>query len=432
MSKKQIRLGIPTGGGDCPGLNPAIKWIVNSALSRRHLDITCIGIRDGWRGLLQDEYPAVESLNPNENFGDYYLRGLDKTAVRTWDRIGGTSLGSSRTNPFKQSADGSDRSDKLLDNIRSLGLDGLIAIGGEDTLGVLWKIHRKVSILEPEQHRDLAELKLVGVPKTIDLDLPGTEYSLGFETAVSVITEEIDRIRTTAGSHRRVFVVETMGRHAGHLALQGGVSAGAFVVLIPEVRFNLARVVRMLVEREARGERYSIVVVAEGSQPDHMDAPITKGKRSAGDEFRSEVLGGVGEYLAHEIQKATDWEVRHVVLSHLQRGGTPVAYDRRMGRLFGVAAVDLVLGEENGQMVCLADGAISHVSLEELDGARLHLVKWQKDGPEVSAPGQVEYDIERYSAYRSFDVLPDFDEASASPEGAASPGAPAAPKEVRS
>jgi ATP-dependent phosphofructokinase / diphosphate-dependent phosphofructokinase len=409
MMKKKIRLGILTGGGDCPGLNPAIKWIVNSALSRRDVDFTCIGIRDGWRGLLQDEYPGVESLKPNENFGEHYLRGLDKTTVRAWDRIGGTSLGSSRTNPFKELEGGGDRSDKLLDNIRSLGLDALIAIGGEDTLGVLWKIHRKVSILEPEKNKDLAGLKLVGVPKTIDLDLPGTEYSLGFETAVSVITEEVDRIRTTAGSHRRVFVVETMGRYAGHLALQGGVSAGAFIVLIPELKFNLARVVRMLVERQARGERYSIVIVAEGAQPDHLEKPITKGKRSAGDEFRGEVLGGVGEYLAGEIQKATDWEVRHVVLSHLQRGGTPVAYDRRMGRLFGVAAVDLVLGDETGRMVCLQNGAISHVSLEELDGARLHLVKWQRDPEDCERPEQIEYDVERYNAYRAFDVLPDFE-----------------------
>jgi len=406
MTMRTIRLGVLTGGGDCPGLNPAIKWVVNSALSRKDADFTCIGIRDGWRGLLQDSYPEVAGLDPARGFEhDAYIRGLDKIAVRTWERVGGTSLGSSRTNPFRV-VDGKDRSDRLFENVRRLGLDALIAIGGEDTLGVLNKMHKKL-VAEGDRWADLKGLQLIGIPKTIDLDLPGTEYSLGFETAVSVIVEEIDRLRTTAGSHRRTFVVETMGRHAGHLALQGGVASGAYVVLIPEVRFNLAKVVRMLVERRDEGARYSIVVVAEGARPDHPTGPITKGARAAGDEFRSEVLGGVGEYLAREVQTATGWEVRHVVLSHLQRGGTPVAYDRRMGRLFGVAAVDLIMGGESGRMVSLNKGEITSVPLSELDGAALHLVKTASSGPDD--PEQVEYDVDRYNAFRTFDVLPAFE-----------------------
>ena len=163
----------------------------------------------------------------------------------------------------------------------------------------------------------------------------------------------------------------------------------------------------MLVERRDEGARYSIVVVAEGAKPDHLDGPITRGARAAGDEFRAEVLGGVGEYLAKQIQSATGWEVRHVVLSHLQRGGTPVAYDRRMGRLFGVAAVDLVMAGESGRMVSLLKGQISSVPLSELDGAALHLVKTKSEGP--GDPEQMEYDVERYNAFRTFDVLPAFE-----------------------
>ncbi len=408
MPNRKLRLGILTGGGDCPGLNPAIKWVVTAAHSCVDVEFTCLGIRDGWKGLLQDSYPAVATLDPKHGWEEgAWIRLLDKGAVRTWDRIGGTNLGSSRTNPFKQ-VEGKDRSDRLLDNVRRLGLNALIAIGGEDTLGVMNKMHKKIHELEPERHRDLAGLQLVGIPKTIDLDLPGTEYSLGFETAVGVIVEEIDRLRTTASSHRRTFVVETMGRHAGHLALQGGIAAGAFIVLIPEVKFNLAKVVRMLVERKHEGAKYSIVVVAEGAQPDHLEKAITKSTRAAGDEFRADVLGGIGEYLAKEVTRATGWEVRHVVLSHLQRGGTPVAFDRRMGRLFGVAAVDLILSGETGRMVSLQHGQITHVPISALDGAALHLVKTKSDGDHDRE--QVEYDVDRYNAFRTFDVLPAFDE----------------------
>lgn len=410
MSRRSIRLGVLTGGGDCPGLNPAIKSVVVSALARDDVEVTCLGIRDGWRGLLQDEVPDVERLRTSGGFNGGHVRLLDAESVRTWDRTGGTSLGSSRTNPFKLDDQGRDRSDSLVENIRKLGLDVLIGIGGEDTLGVLWKLHRKLRIDEADRFAELSHVQLIGIPKTIDLDLPGTEYSLGFETSVSVITEEVDRLRATAGSHRRIFVVETMGRHAGHLALQGGASAGAYVILLPEVPFNLAKVVRMLVERKMEGARYSIVVVAEGARPDHLDGPITK-KRAAGDEFRSEVLGGVGEYLASEITRATGWEVRHVVLSHLQRGGRPVAYDRRMGRLFGVAAVDLVMHGESGRMVSVVDGEISHISLSELDGARLHLVK---TSPEIGEAAEaIEYDVDRYNVPRMFSVLPDFEEVDA-------------------
>jgi 6-phosphofructokinase 1 len=405
----RLRIGLLTGGGDCPGLNPAIKSVVYAARSAEGVDATCLGLRDGWRGLLQESYPAVESLRPGAGFGaEGYLRLLDKDDVRTIDRQGGTILGSSRTNPFKLDAKtGQDRSDRLVASIRALGLTALVAIGGEDTLGVLWKLHQKINGADASAYQDLKDLRLIGIPKTIDLDLPGTEYSLGFETAVSIIAEEVDRVRTTAHSHRRVFVVETMGRHAGHLALQGGVAAGADIILIPEVPFDPARVVAMLVDKKARGAKYSIVVVAEGAKSLHAEKLTTRA-READTEFSHEVLGGVGERLAGEISRATGWEVRHVVLSHLQRGGTPVAYDRRMGRLFGVAAVDLILKGQTGRMVAVLGGKIDHIPLEKLDGAALHLLKVGKRDKDDPEP--LEYDLERYDSFRNFDNLPNFEE----------------------
>jgi ATP-dependent phosphofructokinase / diphosphate-dependent phosphofructokinase len=343
------RIGVLTGGGDCPGLNPAIKWLVNAAYAHGGYEV--IGLRDGWRSLVLDDLAERGVAKGASWFEEgKYARVLSPPAVRRWDTMGGTSLGSSRTNPF---ARGGDLSDKVARNFEKLGLDALVAIGGEDTLGVARRLHAK-------------GLPVVGIPKTIDRDLPGTEYSLGFETAVSIVTDELDRIRTTAGSHSRIFVIETMGRHAGHLALQGGLSGGAFVILIPEVPFNTTRIVHLLQQRRNLGIRYSIVVVSEGAYPEGFDGPITSGQtRDTG--FEHAALGGVGDYLVHQIMGATDWDMRAVTLSHIQRGGQPCALDRRMGRLFGIAAMDLVLQGGSGRMAAWRNGRVTSSPLEVLD-----------------------------------------------------------------
>jgi ATP-dependent phosphofructokinase / diphosphate-dependent phosphofructokinase len=365
MDKK--RIGILTGGGDCAGLNPAIKWVVKSALddrlqSTRKIQYEIMGIRDGWKGLVKpdpDEEGSVPRLIP-----------LTEEMVRTWDRYGGTNLGTSRTNPYDPE---NDQSKKVLQNIERFHLDFIIAIGGEDTLGVAYKLHRD-------------GVKVVGIPKTIDKDLSGTDYTLGFETAVNVITEEIDRLRTTAGSHRRIFVVETMGRHAGWLALEGGESSGAYIILIPEYDFEVDRVNELLLEGRKKGARYDIVVVAEGAKP---SGGIEVSKEEGLDSFGHKTLGGVGEFLAKEISQAIKVETRSISLSHLQRGGAPCAYDRRMGRYFGIAAVDLIVKEEFGKMVSYRNGIISAVPLGEAIG-RLNLVDVK-----------TQYDIERYNGRRS-------------------------------
>ena len=232
MEKK--RIGVLTGGGDCAGLNPAIKWAVKTALDdrlqkSRSIQYEVVGIRDGWRGLI---YPDADEEAPASR-----IVILTEEMVRTWDRHGGTNLGTSRTNPYDAK---NDRSGIVLSNIERLHLDFLVAIGGEDTLGVAQKLSHQ-------------GIKVVGIPKTIDKDLSGTDYTLGFETALNVITEESDRLRTTAGSHRRIFVVETMGRHAGWLALEGGESSGAYIILIPEYDFDLDRVNALVIEGRKRG-----------------------------------------------------------------------------------------------------------------------------------------------------------------------------------
>jgi 6-phosphofructokinase 1 len=261
----------------------------------------------------------------------------------------------------------------VLENIERLHLDFLIAIGGEDTLGVAHKLY-------------LEGVKVVGIPKTIDKDLSGTDYTLGFETAVNVITEEIDRLRTTAGSHRRIFVVETMGRHAGWLALEGGESSGAYIILIPEYDFEIGRVNALVSEGRRKGTRYEIIVTAEGAKPSGYDT-ITKELDT--DSFGHQTLGGVGEFLAKEIFRSTQIETRSISLSHLQRGGIPCAYDRRMGRYFGIAAIDLIVKEDFGKMVSYRNGRITAVSLEEAIG-RLSLVDVK-----------TQYDIERYNGRRT-------------------------------
>jgi phosphofructokinase-like protein len=351
---KKSRIGILTGGGDCAGLNPAIKWVVKSALderlrAERNADYEVVGIRDGWRGLVEI---APEDLKPARNF----IQGaevrsvlLTQELVRTWDRYGGTFLGTSRTNPYDPK---NNRSQIVLANIERLGLEAVVAIGGEDTLGVACKLSRD-------------GVNCIGIPKTIDKDLPGTDYTLGFETALNVITEEVDRLRTTAGSHKRIFVVETMGRHAGWLALEGGESSGAFIILIPEYDFNLEKVNQLIRDEIGRGSRYDIIVVAEGAKPvGGVEAVV----RSEVDSFGHKALGGIGELVAGEIGRGLGIDTRSIVLSHLQRGGAPCAYDRRMGRYFGIAAVDLLVRRDYGRMVSFKNGRITDVPLEEAMG----------------------------------------------------------------
>lgn len=364
MEKK--RIGVLTGGGDCAGLNPAIKWVVKTALDERlrktrKIEYEVLGIRDGWKGLVSPE-GEPDFLGPR-------IIPLSEEMVRTWDRYGGTNLGTSRTNPYDPQKN---RSKVVLENIERFHLDYLIAIGGEDTLGVAYKLYRE-------------GVKVVGIPKTIDKDLSGTDYTLGFETAVNVITEEIDRLRTTAGSHKRIFVVETMGRHAGWLALEGGESSGAYIILIPEYDFDLERVNELLLEGRRRGARYDIVVVAEGAKP----IGGSEIAREEVDSFGHKTLGGIGEYLAKEIMKTTGIETRSITLSHLQRGGVPCAYDRRMGRYFGIAAVDLIVREDFGKMVSYRHGQITSVPLEEAIG-KLNLVDVK-----------TQYDTERYNGRRT-------------------------------
>jgi len=365
MDKK--RIGVLTGGGDCAGLNSAIKWVVKTALDdrlqrSRKIQFEVIGIRDGWKGLIQ---PEGDEEAP---FSRIYA--LTEEMVRTWDRYGGTNLGTSRTNPYDPK---NNCSKIVLENIQRFQLDFLVAIGGEDTLGVAQKLY-------------LEGMKVVGIPKTIDKDLSGTDYTLGFETAVNVITEEIDRLRTTAGSHRRIFVVETMGRHAGWLALEGGESSGAYIILIPEYDFEINKINELVLEGRKKGIRYDIIVVAEGAKPRGRSEILKEGDI---DGFGHKMLGGIGEFLEKEIFRSTKIETRSISLSHLQRGGVPCAYDRRMGRYFGIAAIDLIVREEFGRMVNYQNGRITSVPLQEAI-ARLNLVDVR-----------TQYDTERYNGRRT-------------------------------
>jgi 6-phosphofructokinase 1 len=279
-------------------------------------------------------------------------------------------LGTSRTNPYEPKKD---QSRIVLANIERYQLDFIVAIGGEDTLGVAHKLC-------------LEGVNVVGIPKTIDKDLSGTDYTLGFETAVNVITEEIDRLRTTAGSHRRIFVVETMGRYAGWLALEGGESSGAYIILIPEYDFELEKVNELMIEGRRKGARYDILVIAEGAKPSGS-SEITK--EEGVDGFGHKTLGGIGEFLAREITQATKIETRSITLSHLQRGGTPCAYDRRMGRYFGIAAVDLIVEGDFGKMVSYQNGKVTSVPLQDAIG-KLNLVDIN-----------TQYDTERYNGRRT-------------------------------
>ncbi|MGE5285987.1 MAG: 6-phosphofructokinase [Micromonosporaceae bacterium] len=324
-----MRVGVLTGGGDCPGLNAVIRAIVRKGVQQYGYEF--IGFRDGWRGPLQ---------------GDTVT--LDVQAVRGILPRGGTILGSSRTNPLKVDGDGRSGVDRIKDNLAGLGVDALIAIGGDDTLGVATKLTEQ-------------GVKVIGVPKTIDNDLGATDYTFGFDTAVNIAMEAIDRLHTTAESHHRALIVEVMGRHAGWIALHAGLAGGANVILIPEKPFQMDKVCAYVQSRFQT--RYApIVVVAEGAHPVEEDLELANQQLDAFGHVR---LGGIGLRLAEEIEKRTGKEARYTVLGHIQRGGTPTAFDRVLATRFGVHAIDAVHDDAFGVMVALRGTDIVRVPLAE-------------------------------------------------------------------
>jgi phosphofructokinase-like protein len=322
-----MRIGVLTGGGDCPGLNAAIRSIVRKGVDR--YGDAVVGFRDGWRGVLENQ---TTELTLESTRGIIYR--------------GGTILGSSRTNPYKDGVDGSPR---VRETIESLHLDGLIAIGGEDTLGVANKLSQ-------------AGLKVIGLPKTIDNDLGGTDMTFGFDTAVQVATDAIDRLHTTAESHHRVLILEVMGRHAGWIALHSGLAGGADVILIPERPFDIDEVCRLISRRRSRGRYFSIVVVAEGALPREGTMETVGGEV---DSFGHVRLGGIGVRLEQEIEARTGLETRATILGHVQRGGTPTAFDRVLATRLGIAAIDAAHNGQWGNMASLRGQQIEMVALEE-------------------------------------------------------------------
>lgn len=324
-----MKVGVLTGGGDAPGLNAAIRAVVVKA---DNCGDQVFAIKDGWAGLLEGR---LEPL------------GLD--LVEDIEMEGGTILGTSRTNPYKKEKG----EEKVLDNFKKAGLEALVAIGGEDTLGVASKLSKK-------------GLKVVGIPKTIDNDLSETDYCIGFHTAVSRAAEDIEGLHTTARSHHRILVVEVMGRHAGWITLEAGLAGGAHFILIPEVAFDIGEVAEVLKKREEKGKLYSIVAAAEGAKPREEKDLLTQTKEK--DAFGHIRLGGIAKALAKELEKRTGKETRATVLGHTQRAGAPNAFDRVLGTRYGVAAIELVKEGKFGQMVSLKGTKILSVPLEKAVG----------------------------------------------------------------
>jgi phosphofructokinase-like protein len=322
-----VRIGVLTGGGDCPGLNAVIRAIVRRGIDDHGDEI--VGFRDGWRGPLEGVHEAltIEST-----------RGILPR--------GGTILRSSRTNPFKRD----DGPDMIRGTLDSAGIDGLIAVGGEDTLGAAARLHGDHA------------LPVIGVPKTIDNDLAGTDMTFGFDTAVQIATDAIDRLHTTAESHNRVMIVEVMGRHAGWIALHSGLAGGADVILIPERPFDIDEVCRLIQRRHSRGRYFSIVVVAEGAMPQEGTMETVSAPE---DEFGHARLGGIGQRLEREIEERTGYESRATVLGHIQRGGTPTAFDRVLATRLGLAAMDAAHEARWGVMPALRGTRIELVPLSE-------------------------------------------------------------------
>ena len=327
-----MKIGILTGGGDCPGLNAVIRAVVRKGSF--HYGDEFVGFMEGWRGLMEDKTMPLDL----ETVGGILPRG-------------GTILRTSRTNPAKH-GDGLER---CVQNLKGHGCDALIAIGGDDTLSVAQKLFAN-------------GVKVVGVPKTIDNDLAGTDFTFGFDTAVNAATDAIDRVHTTAEAHNRVIVVEVMGRDSGWIASYSGIAGGADVILVPEIPFDIEEVAELIRQRHARGRYFSIVVAAEGAKfaggaEMHEGAPVLQDVGR--DEFGHLRLGGIGSVLAREIEKRTGFETRSVVLGHIQRGGSPTAFDRVLATRYGLGAIDMVHRSEFGHMAALRGNKIVSIPLSE-------------------------------------------------------------------
>jgi 6-phosphofructokinase 1 len=323
-----VRVGVLTGGGDCPGLNAVIRAIVRRGFASDGNGF--VGFRHGWAGVIDDD-------------------AIELTLASTAGILprGGTILGTSRTNPF---ADGADGVASVRRTLESRALDALVPIGGEDTLGVALRLHRE-------------GVPIVGVPKTIDNDLGATDVTFGFQTAVQIATDAIDRLHSTAESHNRVIIVEVMGRHAGWIATYAGIAGGADAILVPERPFDIDEVAGSLRRRHERGRSFSIVVVAEGAMPREGTLEVSAAQTT--DAFGHPRLGGIGVTLEREIERRTGFETRVTILGHVQRGGTPVAFDRVLATRFGVGAFDAAAAGRFGTMVALRGTDIVEVSLEE-------------------------------------------------------------------
>jgi ATP-dependent phosphofructokinase / diphosphate-dependent phosphofructokinase len=325
------RVALLTGGGDCPGLNAVIRAVTRRSLDRGY---EVVGAREGWRGLVEGRFQPLD----------------DRTISGILPR-GGTILGTTRTNPYKEEGG----VERVLANLAAEGLDALVAVGGEDTLGVASRLH--------EEHG----FPVVGVPKTIDNDLSSTDYTFGFDTAVTIATEAIDRLHTTAESHNRVMVVEVMGRHTGWIAVMSGMAGGADVILIPEHPITIEEACADIERRHARGKDFSIVVVSEGYELTYASGETQQiaQEPAATDQFGHVRLGGVGHVLATEIESRTGFETRVTVLGHVQRGGTPTPRDRILATRYGLQAADLVHEERWGTMAALRGDDIVAVPLRE-------------------------------------------------------------------
>lgn len=321
------RIGLITGGGDSPGINAAIRAVVRKARSQ---EVEVVGFKNGWAGLLNnDKHP------------------LDRQDVSGILPVGGTMLGSSRTNPF--SIEGG--AEQAVENFNENDLDAIISIGGDDTLGVAHKL------------RDHG-VNAVGIPQTIDNDLAETEYSIGFDSALSKVSKSLDQLHTTASSHHRVMILEVMGRDSGWIALLGGIAGGADVILVPEKPFKVADIKQRIKERESAGKYFSLVVIAEGAAPSELDQQITRD--SGTDSFGHVKLGGIGHYLSDQLEAVLDMPIRVTTLAYLQRGGEPTAFDRLLATRCGVGAVEFCLDGQFDVMTSLQGNEIRPVSLENV------------------------------------------------------------------
>ncbi len=326
----QRRIGILTGGGDCPGLNAVIRAVVRCALAA---DTEALGIKNGWQGLVEAD-----------------IEPLTRHSVSGILPRGGTILGTSRYNPSHNAA----AIECLLNNWKKYELSGLVVVGGDGTLSAaldMWRDH---------------QLPVVAIPKTIDNDLAGTDFTFGFDTAVGVVTDAVDRLHSTAESHHRAMVIEVMGRHTGWIAAYGGIAGGADVILVPEHPFKLSRVCQLLQQRKEQGRAFSIVIVAEDAHP-HTDENFLSDETSA-DIFQHDRLGGIGAVLGREIERCTGIETRVTKLGYVQRGGSPTAFDRVLATRFGVKAFDMIVAEEWGHMAALRGGSITSVPIAEAVG----------------------------------------------------------------